>query len=339
MKKKFSGAPIARYQVFTLADGAYAVQWDERRVQDLLTGSYREFDPRRDFGHPISEYELKQLKAAGCVEYFNRDYVWLMPLPENGRYGVRKEMGRGDRIRAYYLSTSLLKTRLEEIQGTLVRLGIASQVHVIPRQNILVIMARDGSHFRTIQEAEKVQSALQLRDAELFASLTVAFDEISVRVPSVGTSTVEKTSEPISLDELIASQRDTSVTAGRQVVMAIKEEEEREAYHHLFDIMEIQVQQAETGGKALELLEDHETDLLLMDLLLPDMHGWQMIGKIKEIENLRDLPVMIITDEHDIGMTIAKVDYLTRPVSIARLRHNIWKILSERVRNPRPSSR
>jgi CheY-like chemotaxis protein len=261
-----------------------------------------------------------------------------MPLPENGRFGIRKEMGRGNRIRAYYLSTTLPKSQLENVQAVVDSLMLEPPVQVVPRQNILVIMGQNGAHFPGIAEVEKVQTILYDSASDLFYNLTVAYDEVNARASSFGLSTVESSSDDVTLDELIASQRDTSLTAGRQIVLAVKEEEEREAFNSLFVSMELVVQQAETGGKALELLEDHPADLLLMDLTLPDMHGWQMINKIKEIETLRDLPVMVITDEVNIGMRVARVDYLTRPVSIARLRHNVWKILTERVYHPRSSS-
>jgi hypothetical protein len=144
MRRKFSGTPIARYQIFTLADGSYVVQWDEKRVQELLTGKYRDFESRRDFGHGITEYELKQLKAAGRVEHYNRDYVWLYSLPETARFGVRKEMGRGDRIRAYYLSTTLPKSQLDNIQSVLQKLEISTKIRPVTRQNLIVIMAHNG---------------------------------------------------------------------------------------------------------------------------------------------------------------------------------------------------
>lgn len=329
MRRKFSGTPIARYQIFTLADGSYVVQWDDKRVQELLTGKYRDFDSRRDFGHGITEYELKQLKAAGRVEHYNRDYVWLYALPETARFGVRKEMGRGDRIRAYYLSTTMPKSQLENVQTVLQKLDIAPQIHLITRHNLIIVMAQNGTHFHSLEEVEKVQARLKAEAEGLLSDLTIAYDEISNRT-AILQSPFE---ESVSLEEIIASQTDTSFTDGRQIVMAIKDPEEREAFDDLFSKMKSHVQHAESGNQALEMLEDHYSDLLLMDLMLPDMHGWQMIRKIKEIESLRDLPIMVITDEASIGMTIARVEYITRPVSIARLRHNIWKIFSERVRS------
>ncbi|MBC8100814.1 MAG: response regulator [Armatimonadetes bacterium] len=333
MRRKFSGSPIARYQVFTLADGSYVVQWDDKRVQELLTGKYRDFEPKQDFGHPLSEWELNQLKAAGRVEHFNRDFVWLLALPEAGRFGVRKEMGRGDRIRAYYLSTLLPKSQLANIQQLLTQLALADTLTVVPRQQLLAVMDAHGAHFRDAQTAEAAQAALLHHAPDLFAGVAIGIDEISLRAAGFGQSTVDASDDdlPFSFDELVASQNAVSVTSGRQIVTVLNRAEEREAFDQLFVEMEIFTQHSKSGAQVLSMLEDYHADLLLLDLTLPDMHGWQLVQKAREIDPARTLPMMIITDETSIGMTVAKVDYLTRPVSIARLRHNIWKIFKEKV--------
>lgn len=335
MKRRFSATPLPRYQVFTLADGNYVVQWDDKRVQELLTGNYREYEHRRDFGHPVNDYELKQLKAAGRVEHYNRDYVWLYALPETGRFGVRKEMGRGERIRAYYLSTSLPKSQQDQVVLILNKIGAGHHLYVTPRQNLLIIMNKDGSYFKDSDEAEQIQNVLQSRVPDLFSDITIAYDEVNARAPLVGTSS-DETNYPLSFDDLIASQRDTSMTTGRRILMMIPNQEENEAFIQLLTSMEITIHQAVKTYEALETLEDHPIDLLLMDIQLSDLHGWQMISKVKEIESLRDLPILIIGDEIDLSKTVAKVDYLTRPVSIARLRHNIWRLLRERTKILRP---
>jgi hypothetical protein len=65
------------------------------------------------------------------------------------------------------------------------------------------------------------------------------------------------------------------------------------------------------------------------------MHSLQLISNIKEDPALRDLPILVISDEANLSMTVARVEYLIRPVSIARLRFLVWKSLRERVSNPR----
>lgn len=335
--KKFSGSAIARHQVFSLADGTFVVQWDEKRVQELFSGRYRDYDHRRDYGHAVTDYELKQLKAAGRVEHHNKNYVWLYALPETGRFGVLKVMGRGDRVHAYYLSTTLPKSQLQNVQTTLRTLALTDDFQARTRSSVVVILGKNGKPFANVEEAESAQATLSAQAPEVFGDLTVAFIEIDVRSVQRAFSTREE--ETLSLDELIASQADTTVTAGHQVVLALTQSEERAAFGTLFVDLKLEVKEAASGAEALELVEDYHPDLFVMDLILPDMHGYQLISKIKEIETLREMPIMIVTSEANLSMTVAKVEYMTRPVSIARLRHNVWKMLNDRIMNPRPSSK
>ncbi len=323
---------MARHQVFVLADGTFVVQWDDKRVQELLSGVYREYDHMRDFGHAITEYELKQLRAAGRVEHYNPKYVWLFPLPEVGRFS-RREMDRGSRVRGYYLATSLPRTEIQRVRQVVEASGFDTVYKVTSRANLVAILGEYGVPFRTLEDAEAAQAQFEAGADAGLPDTTVAFVEIDLRTLR-RMDAAHDAAESSSLDELIASQDDaTKVTAGRQVVVAVSDAEERGPISSLFIEMRLDVKLAETAWQALEILEDNDPDLLVMDLQLPDMHGWQLLRKVKEIEALRDLPILIIVDEPSLTMTVAKVDYMTRPVSIARLRLNVWKILHERVRS------
>lgn len=114
---------------------------------------------------------------------------------------------------------------------------------------------------------------------------------------------------------------------GRRVILAVTEYEEQQAFGEMLVEMDIDVLIAASAGEALQLLEDHPSDLLIMDVNQPDMHGWPMINKIREINELRDLPITVITDQPNMGITVARVNYLSRPVSIARLRQAVVNAL------------
>ena len=325
--KKFSGSAIARHQVFMLADGTFVVQWDDKRIQDILSGKYREFDYRADFGHAITDYELRQLRAAGRVEHFNRQYVWLYALPESGRFGQRRVLGRGNRVRAYYLSTPFAKTQIGNIQSMFDELDVSHHFSVRVRDDSVVILGDNGVPFRTIEDAEDAQQFLGKQAPGILSNLVVAFVETSVkhRMPIMS-----ETNETLNLDDIIASQSNKMTLNGRHIVVAVKNDEERQAFSKLFEEMNLDVKYASSASDAIHLLEDNPSDLLIIDIDLPDMHGWQMLSKIREIETLRDLPIMVITEQTNFGMTVAKVNYIQRPISIARLRHNIWTTLSGR---------
>lgn len=75
---------------------------------------------------------------------------------------------------------------------------------------------------------------------------------------------------------------------------------------------------AQSGEKALELLEKNNFDLILLDIVMPMMDGYETCKKIKSNEKFKDIPVIFSTvkdEEKDIvkGFELGAVDYLTKP--------------------------
>ncbi|MHB1455204.1 MAG: GGDEF domain-containing response regulator [Saccharofermentanales bacterium] len=76
-----------------------------------------------------------------------------------------------------------------------------------------------------------------------------------------------------------------------------------------------------SGEKALEIaLSDNPPDLILLDVLMPEMDGYTVCKKLKESSQTRNIPVIFITgkvsEEDEIyGFTIGAVDYITKPFS------------------------
>ncbi len=113
----------------------------------------------------------------------------------------------------------------------------------------------------------------------------------------------------------------------QRVVLAVTQDEECHAFGKLLKNMGLQTASASTALDALALLEDYPPDLLIMDIELPDLHGWQMLAKLREIGELRRLPVIVITDWADFGTAVAGVQKLVRPVSMERLRRLVLESL------------
>ena len=75
---------------------------------------------------------------------------------------------------------------------------------------------------------------------------------------------------------------------------------------------------AQSGEKALELLEKNQFDLILLDVVMPIMNGYEVCSKIKKDEKTKKIPVIFLTvkdDEKDIvkGFELGAVDYITKP--------------------------
>ncbi len=89
---------------------------------------------------------------------------------------------------------------------------------------------------------------------------------------------------------------------------------------------------ASDGLKAMEALEAMKPDLIISDIMVPYMDGIQILKKIKKMDNLKDIPVIMLTSkaqEDDIirGLELGAQDYMAKPFSPAELILRVNKAL------------
>ncbi|NDJ86076.1 MAG: response regulator transcription factor [Chloroflexi bacterium] len=101
-----------------------------------------------------------------------------------------------------------------------------------------------------------------------------------------------------------------------------------------------QVHGANGGRAGLEMIQELKPDLVLLDLMMPDMDGWEVYQQMKSDESISDIPVIIITAKAQsidkvLGLHIAKVnDYVTKPFGPTDLLESIERVLREHGRLP-----
>jgi CheY-like chemotaxis protein len=90
----------------------------------------------------------------------------------------------------------------------------------------------------------------------------------------------------------------------------------------------------EKGLETLDLYApDLKPDLVLLDLMMPDMDGWEVYQKMKTDEDLKEIPVIVVTAKAQsidkvLGLHIAKVeDYVTKPFGPQELLQAVNKVL------------
>ena len=81
------------------------------------------------------------------------------------------------------------------------------------------------------------------------------------------------------------------------------------------------VTEAENGKKALEALQKSQTDFMLMDISMPGMSGDEMLGKIRDMPEYKNLPVIVlsaISDSAMIGKLISLgiSEYMLKPMEV-----------------------
>lgn len=90
------------------------------------------------------------------------------------------------------------------------------------------------------------------------------------------------------------------------------------------------VQAAVSGAMALKIIEKKRPDLILLDIMMPDMDGYQVCEKLKSQPETKDIPIIFLTaktqeEDETKGLSLGAVDYITKPISPP--------ILKERVKN------
>jgi DNA-binding response OmpR family regulator len=101
-----------------------------------------------------------------------------------------------------------------------------------------------------------------------------------------------------------------------------------------------EVKGASGGMEGLKMVREELPDLVLLDLMMPDLDGWEVYQQMKADERTRNIPVIVVTAKAQnidrvLAMHIAKVDdYITKPFSPQELLSSVEKVLG----NPAPAT-
>lgn len=101
---------------------------------------------------------------------------------------------------------------------------------------------------------------------------------------------------------------------------------------------------AKDGAKALEMAERERPDLILLDVMMPGMTGYEVCQALKQQPELESIPVIFVTaladvDDETRGFSVGAVDYITKPVSPpvvrARVRTHLSLVRMDELRQSR----
>lgn len=98
-----------------------------------------------------------------------------------------------------------------------------------------------------------------------------------------------------------------------------------------------EVSGAAGGLEGLKMMRESHPDLVLLDLMMPDLDGWEVYQQMKADESLRDIAVIVVTAKAQsidkvLGLHIAKVDdYIAKPFSPQELLNSVDKVLAKRA--------
>ncbi|MEK6679595.1 MAG: response regulator [Nitrospirota bacterium] len=94
---------------------------------------------------------------------------------------------------------------------------------------------------------------------------------------------------------------------------------------------DISITEAENGADAIRKLQTQDVDIVLTDMMMPEMNGLQLIENIRKLLN-KDVPIIVITTkgeekDRELGLSLGANGYITKPVSGNKLKDEVLKFL------------
>ena len=119
-----------------------------------------------------------------------------------------------------------------------------------------------------------------------------------------------------------------------KIILCIEDEQEMiDLIRLILSRRGFDVRGANSGEEGLKIIHEAHPDLVLLDLMMPDMDGWEVYQKMKGDETTKNIPVVVVTAKAQsidkvLGLHIAKVDdYIAKPFSPQELLTSVDNVL------------
>ncbi|MEC0092595.1 response regulator transcription factor [Paenibacillus macquariensis] len=89
------------------------------------------------------------------------------------------------------------------------------------------------------------------------------------------------------------------------------------------------VKEASNGREALSMVKEHSFDIIILDVMMPDMDGWQVCEEVRETDNVAILMLTARSETKDkvLGLGIGADDYLTKPFEPEELLARVYSLI------------
>lgn len=90
------------------------------------------------------------------------------------------------------------------------------------------------------------------------------------------------------------------------------------------------------GESALEIVEDDKPDLILLDIMMPGMDGYEVCEKLKADDATKGIPIMFLSGKTDAAdrqkaMAMGAVDFVTKPIDVPDIQQKVKNYLLEHM--------
>ncbi|HEX2949709.1 MAG TPA: response regulator [Armatimonadota bacterium] len=122
-----------------------------------------------------------------------------------------------------------------------------------------------------------------------------------------------------------------------RILVVDDEQDIRQLVALIMEAAGYEVVQAANGMEGLRALEEKTYDLVILDIMMPEMDGWEVCRHIKNQSQTKDIPVLILTVRSQpldkvIGMEVVHAnDYLTKPFERRELLDAVERLITKKT--------
>jgi DNA-binding response OmpR family regulator len=106
----------------------------------------------------------------------------------------------------------------------------------------------------------------------------------------------------------------------------------------------MEVLEAEDGTQGLELARAEQPDVILLDVMMPGLDGWEVLHRLLEDETTKEIPIVFLTARAELrdrarGLELGGVDYVTKPFNPTELAPLVEELIARVERGEREEIR
>lgn len=315
---------VPRSNVFTLEDGTWVVQRGIDQVQELLSGKIRRFSSM-DTSYEITDTELDILMAQGIITQYDNFFVWLSPELIDQTL-TEEDFGKAT---YYSLSTDLNELDLPSVLQYLNSAGLSDRYSVVLRQNTIMILSAYEEPFLRLSSAENAQTLLSPYFQSLGASTTIDVYQFEA-AHLAGLQPEGLANQP---NQGLIRRLLPNITQ-KTIVCVDQDPRTQDIFTQVCQELGVDLVSASTGKLGLTYIQDADPTLVVTELSLPDIHGYEIIAAVRNNPDLVHIPIMIISSldtetDRAFAYTISGViDYISKPIQTADIRRRVWRELN-----------
>jgi len=211
---------------------------------------------------------------------------------------------------------------------------LINAVHEYTRRALEI--AEEGEHADLIPEIEKINVATNEFQALIskFEVKQVKPGEAKLESRLPATSSVIR--KPQTTSSVIVGTSAASHHPGRDILIVDDNPMNRDTLARYIKQLGHSVMMAENGQEAIEMVERYRFDLILLDIIMPKMDGYQVLEQLKSHPAWRDIPVIIISSLDEIDSVVQCIelgaeDYLPKPFDAVLLKARIGASLDKKM--------